>query len=267
MSQLTPVLPPPPLHIEGLKPAVVAPPKMALPQRPTVIIVSDRPQMAERLQAALRSYRFNVGVCLDPRNAPAIFNRKKLDGVLFDWSNEQSPALLAKLRASASNRSAIVCAIADQSTDLRSAFLSGCNLILDQPSIGNLQRILRVMHGLIVKEHRHYVRCDGNLSVTLNTRDLDNATVDCLNLSETGIAIRTPLRLPEDTGVKVNIDLLDGTPAMQLEARVRRAEAGGKFGLNFVSVPVSIRARLQAWIETRVTAMEKQFLEQRLVCN
>jgi len=232
-----------------------------LPPRPTVLIVSDRPAVVEKLRTLLRSYKFNVGICSDPKNAGGVFNRMKLDGILLDWSPEHSLEVVAKIRSSASNRRSIVCAVADDSRQLRAAFTSGCNFVVDQPLVSaNLQRLLRVMNGLIVKEHRRYFRGTERVSVALQSQE--NDFIECLNLSETGIALQMHQSVEMNATLKLRIDLFDGKTPVQIDAQVRRMGHDRMVGLTFTKVPVSVLSRIQNWIDQQIMAAEKHFGKQ-----
>ena len=264
MSQLATMPPMPALRLQTPRNAsgIAEAKTVKLPTRPHVLIVSDRPLVAERLQMLLRPYKFNIEIC-DSKHCASLFGASKLHGVLLDWSAQHSPEVIAKVRSSAANRTAIVCAVADNSSDLRSAFNSGCNFILDQPlSAANIQRLLRVMNGLIVKEHRHYFRCRERVSVTLQSAEVHPPLIECVDLSETGIALQMRHNLAQDDKLKLNINLLDGKPPIQLEAQVRRVEPNSAVGLSFTNVPVPVLTRLQNWIEEQITLAEKLFLKQ-----
>ncbi|MGZ4788096.1 MAG: PilZ domain-containing protein [Terriglobales bacterium] len=209
----------------------------------------------------LRTYKFNLAVCHSRGDFAEVVRRRKLDGLVLDWCSGYSPELVTKLRSSASSRAAIVCAVSENSSDLRSAFNRGCNFVLQPPlSAASVQGALRVMNGLIVKEHRHYYRCSDKISVALHSSDA--SFVECLNLSETGIALQVPNNFTVDAKLKLKIDLLDGRPPLQVQAEVRRVESGSKLGLHFVNLSVGVLSRLQAWIELQITQAEQLFLKQ-----
>ena len=227
--------------------------------RPLVLILGQHDSAVDRLRATLRSSKFKVKTHSDPNIARNTVNAEKLDGVFLFWGAAGSIDVLRELRASSLNRSCIVCAVLTDPAQQREAFSSGCNFTFDLQSLGNnLQRLIRIMSGLVVKEHRRYFRSSAPVEVTFLPPAKEGMFAHCLDLSTTGIGLQvSPPAIMVDDRVTLAIDLADGNTAIRAEAQVRWTEPGGKAGLNFVQMPVVTLERLQAWIEKSIEAADR----------
>lgn len=227
--------------------------------QPAVLIVGQASQAADRLRGLLRSYKFNVHHCAQLEDAQEIAASRKLDGVFIFYTSTRHQEFVDNLRTSGLNRLSLVCAILSAGAQQTWGSKIGCNFTYDIALFGaNLQKLLRVMFGLIVKEHRRYFRSPAPVEVEIVSPSAGSASAQCLDLSTTGIALQlTPPAFRPDDRVNLSIDLFDGQPLIRVDAQVRWSEPGGKAGLSFVQTPLPVLERLQAWIEKTIHAAEK----------
>ena len=229
--------------------------------RPRVLVVTSRASSAEELKVLLRPFKFVIETCSDIARLPEIISRKKINGVLMEWSQD-APRVIAQFRGSPSNRSAVICAVVDRVTQPASAFTAGCNFVIDKASSpSHVQRLMRVLAGLVIREHRRYYRCGQRIPVTLLSSENVGSQMESLNLSESGIALRLAQPCHINDRLRLAIDVSDGHQPIQLEAQVRWVGPGNHTGLRFSDVPVSSLLRLQKWIDAHITIAEKNLLK------
>lgn len=214
--------------------------------------------MADRLKTFLRSYNFNVETHSTLRNARQYAKNEKLDGVFIFWSSE-CEAFVHELRASGLNRSSMICAIIAEKTAAGGGFRPGCNFTFDLPTLANnLQRYMKAMFGLVVKEHRRYFRSPTPIEVDVVSPSVMGSSVQCVDISTTGIGLHlsvSSFRLNDK--VTLAIDLCDGHPYARVDAQVRWMEPDGRVGLRFLDTPLEVLERLQEWLERTIAAAER----------
>jgi CheY-like chemotaxis protein len=225
--------------------------------RPHILIVSNKPEVTEWLRGLLRPFKFTVEVCPQTKAVAEVISRKKINGVLLAWSQD-APRVIAKLRSSASNRTTVICAVVENATQRAAAFTGGCNFAIDQPSsTSNVHGLMRVLNGLVIREHRRYYRCARRIPVTVVSPAGSSSALESLNLSESGISLQLPYPTQLNDKVRMSIDVSDGKAPIQLDAQVRWVGVENRAGLSFTAVPVAALIRLQKWIDAHITMAEK----------
>lgn len=232
-------------------------PKSVQSYRPSILMAGEAGPVGERLKAFLRACNFNVETQVNLETASQIARNHKLDGVFLFCGAGERQDLVHDLRASALNRSSMICAVVREKPSRSEAFRPGSNFTFDLPTFAsNLQRYVKAMFGLVVKEHRRYFRASASVGVELVSSPMVSA--ECLDLSTTGIGLRlTPLTLSRREKVTLAVDFFDRRPPARIDSEVRWTEAGGKAGLSFLQMPVDTLERLQAWVEKSIEAAER----------
>jgi ActR/RegA family two-component response regulator len=126
----------------------------------TALIVSEDAVTTRQLAEAMQELALSVEVCIKVSDALDRVNHRKLEVVVIDFSlGNQAILVLQQVRASASNRTAVIFAITDSSEETAYALKAGSSSALERPmTIASIRHTLNAAYGLIVRERRRYFR-------------------------------------------------------------------------------------------------------------
>jgi hypothetical protein len=184
---------------------------------------------------------------------------EKFEGLLldFDTVQETSP-ILATLRGVPTNRDAVVLAVATGSERKRRAFSSGANFVFERPlKLEELRRTLGTAFDLMQRERRRYFRCGVTLPVRLTL--LSGESIDCftMNLSSSGMAVKTPNSIEVAERLQIAFTLPDET-TIRAAAVVVWDDKHGKSGLHFQCNTPEMRSELYSWLDSQFAAQRAQ---------
>jgi DNA-binding response OmpR family regulator len=186
------------------------------------------------------------------RDVPEELGREKYEALLvdFDTVSETTP-ILSTLRRSPSNKSAVVLAVATGAERKKHAFSLGANFVFERPlKTQELRRTLHAACDLMHGERRRYFRCAVNLPVWLTRDSGENIECSTMNVSRSGMAITTPVRLRIAESLGIAFSLPDGS-TIRATTTVVWDDKHGKSGLHFQCNTSEMRHRLDSWLDSQ----------------
>ena len=179
----------------------------------------------------------------------------KFEGVLLDFDGApEAMSFLAAVRHSPSNEKAVIFAVATEAPQRQIVLEKGANVLLERPlDTKQLRRALYAAYDQMVRERRRYFRCTVQAPVLL-TRPNSQADFRCtaINLSSTGIALKTPSVFTPGEEVQIVIFLKDAELAVRAKATVVWDDKHGKTGLSFHCCSPQHQADLDSWLDSQL---------------
>jgi ActR/RegA family two-component response regulator len=180
-------------------------------------------------------------------------NRSKYDSVLLDFDTVSGTSeVLGVVRSSRSNKTAIIFAVATDSTQKKSASRDGATFLLHRPiDIAQIRRALAAAHGFMLGERRRYFRCGVELVVLLSRSDsLEHIHCTSMNISSSGMGVNAPT--PLKPGEKLNVNcMLPGGICFRAIVKVIWDDRHGKSGLQFDSMQSDMQNKVQSWLDSQ----------------
>ena len=218
-----------------------------------VLLVSRDIGSIDTVCQSAQRMSIHVETCCDGASAIRRLCRTKFEGLFVDLPTEQEAAeLLADLRQTTSHKGAIAFAILGPWLTKTQAFQAGANFVIDRPvSSETVLRTLRASYPLLVREKRHYYRCPFEAQLWISSATRVEFSATSLNLSESGIAIVSPVSLSVGEKVRLRFNL-SGELFLTIDGEVCWADASGRVGLRFVNPTPRVTEALQTWLSARL---------------
>jgi len=223
----------------------------------TVLLVSRDEIASRQVTDAMQQLAVSVEVCVDISAAADRLSRRKFEGVVIDLAlGGQGIVCLEHVRASASNRTAVIFTLTSSSQENAHALKAGSSFVLQRPltseSIGHT---LKVAYGSIMRERRRYFRYPVVVPVVLNRKMAAAVFGQTVNISECGMALSTLTPLAPGSGATVQFTLPDPLLRITAESKVCWNNEKGEVGLSFHFLPFDCASQLQSWVAQK---LEKQ---------
>jgi CheY-like chemotaxis protein len=217
------------------------------------LLVSNDAVTIQQLRDSMQQLALSPEICGDVPAALTLLSRRKFEALVVDFQlGDQVNEILARVRLSPSNRTAVVFTVSDSDAETSGAFQAGSNFVLRRPlSLPLLGRSLKVAYGLILRERRRYFRCPVKIPVAICRPGRPEIHGQTLNISESGIAIATSALLPP--GVKVQLRFI--LPSQELRFVVGATICWCKdsyLGVQFSSIAPPLASVLQEWLLRRL---------------
>lgn len=213
------------------------------------LLVSNDPLTVEQLSRSLKELAASTEVCSDISSATRVLNKRRFETVVVDLRlGETAKEVLQKVRLSPSNHTTVAFAITEGTKESAQAFEAGSNFVLERPlSPTSVGRTLQAAYGLIVRERRRYFRCP--TSIPASVRD-DTEQMDChaVNISESGMAITTPVSLKPGTQVHVKFTIPDREIEINAQSEICWSDEKGRAGLRFLKPSDEQLSDLRDWL-------------------
>lgn len=218
------------------------------------LLLCHHPEATRVLRRVLDDLNIVVTQADTPESAVTHAMQHKFDAVLVDCDDVNgAPDFIRTLRRGTSNRSAILFAITNGKTDVRTAFDLGANFVLEKPiSLDRASRSLRAAHGLMVRERRRYLRQPIETNAFVLLPDGTDLKCTALNLSEGGLAVQSPHPLPQGAQVRLTFSVPGGRKPAETRAEVCWAGPQGRAGLRFLYMADDSRQELVRWLNQEI---------------
>ena len=233
------------------------------PNRVGTVLLVSRDEIATRqVTDAMQQLGVSVEVCVDISAAADRLSRHKFEGVVIDLALgdqglvNQGLVCLEHVRASASNRTAVIFTLTSSSEETAHALKAGSSFVLQRPLTSeSISNTLKVAYGFIVRERRRYFRYPAVVPVVLNRKMAAPVFGQTVNISERGMALRTLTPLAPGSEATVQFTLPDSLLRITAESRVCWNNEKGEVGLSFHFLPFDCASQLQSWLARK---LEKQ---------
>jgi DNA-binding NarL/FixJ family response regulator len=220
----------------------------------TALIVSQDKVAIERLIPPLQQFAISLRVCPEVQEAMDLVSDRKFEAVIVDFAyGYQAVSLLHQVRDSASNRTAVTFAITNGPEEAALALQRGAHFLLERPlSAESLNHTVRAAYGSILRERRRYFRYPITVPVLLRRPEDPQIPGQMVNISERGMAVKTPM--PLDAGSEANVQFMlpDLTIPITTGAKVCWSNEYGHSGLQFTALSTATTSKLSAWLAVRL---------------
>ncbi len=217
------------------------------------LLVSNDAVTITQLSESMQQLAMSREVCVEVPAALVLLNRRKFDAVIVDLQlGVEANGVLEKVRRSPSHRTAVLFAVSDSDAETVSSFKAGSNFVLRRPlSLTSIGQSLKVAYGLILRERRRYFRCPVKFPVVICRDGMPNVDGQTVNISESGMAISTPVSLRPEDMVQVHFTLPGHEARFVVGATIRWC-IESCLGLQFTSVSPHLTSELQEWLLRRL---------------
>jgi hypothetical protein len=130
------------------------------------------------------------------------------------------------------------------------SFASGANFVIQKPlSPEHALRSLRAAHGLMLREHRRYIRCRIHLPCLI-FHATGNVRAETFDISESGVGVHLPASAVERlAGAALRLQISLPGESIDLESAVQIAWAKpGRAGLRFTAMSTRCKNTLLGWL-------------------
>jgi CheY-like chemotaxis protein len=219
----------------------------------TLLISQD--EVAIRLVVeALQELALAVETSSDISEALDRVNHQKFEAVFVDTLlGNQATYFLERLRASASNRTAVAFAITASSAKTGDALRAGASFALQRPlTPDSISNTLKAAYGLIVRERRRYFRYPVSVPAVARKKGELEVFGSTVNVSERGMAFSGSRPLTVGVEVTMEFALTDPELTVTAQSIVRWHNARNQSGLSFVFLTSDISSELQGWLARKL---------------
>jgi CheY-like chemotaxis protein len=220
----------------------------------TVLLVSGDAIASRQLTDALQQLALSVEVCVDVPAATDRLSRRKFEAVVIDLGlGDQATVCLEHVRASASNRTAVIFTLTGSSQETARALKQGFSFVLQRPlTPETISHTLKVAYGLIVRERRRYFRYPVSVPVVLSRKAAPEVFGRTVNISERGMALSTLTLLAPGSEATAQFTLPSSHLLITAESRVCWNNEKGEAGLSFLFLPFDGASELQGWLAQKL---------------
>lgn len=194
-----------------------------------------------------------IEVCaVESARFPEELTGAKYEAVLIDFDSIPNPlVMLDAVRHSPSNRNALIFALSTEPGQGRQALANGATVLFGRPvDPQEIRRILAHSCQSMALERRRYFRCAAEIpALVIRSHSVEEFKCTTMNLSSSGVALRTPL--PLDSGEEIQLVLFLRETEIMLRAvgTVIWDDKHGKTGISFKCVNEQHQAELDAWLD------------------
>jgi len=178
-------------------------------------------------------------------------NRAQYEGIVVDFGTVSNAAvIMAAVRQSPSNKSAVLFAVATEVDHTEQALEARAHFLLRRPvETATIRQTLRAAYDLMLTERRSHFRSAVKIPVLLTRRAL-RISFECstLNVSSNGIAVTSPFSLKLAEQVDIALFLPNG-PAVHATGIVIWDDKHGRSGMHFHCRTPEMRQKLDSWLD------------------
>jgi ActR/RegA family two-component response regulator len=229
------------------------------------LVVSEDAVITKQLTDAMEELALSVEVCGKIADALDRVNHTKLEVAVIDLSlGNQAILFLERVRASASNRTAITFAVTNNSAQTAAALKGGSAFTLQKPlTIEAIRHTFKAAYGLIVRERRRYFRYPISVPAAGTRKGESEIFGKTINISEKGMALSTSTPLAPGTELKIQFTLPDPRLDLTADCKVCWNNDKGQAGLLFVFIASNLASDLQSWLARRLEEQLPDVVTQR----
>ena len=229
------------------------------------LVVSEDAVITKQLSDAMEELALSVEVCGKIADALDRVNHTKLEVAVIDLSlGNQAILFLERVRASASNRTAITFAVTNNSAQTAAALKGGSAFTLQKPlTIEAIRHTFKAAYGLIVRERRRYFRYPIAVPAAGTRKGESEIFGKTINISKKGMALSTSTPLAPGTELKIQFTLPDPRLDLTADCKVCWNNDKGQAGLLFVFIASNLASDLQSWLARRLEEQLPDVVTQR----
>lgn len=218
-------------------------------ERLHVLVLTSDPMLSRTFTTLSYELGIETHTSSLARQASDQLANEKYEGVLLDFDTiVDARPILRKVKESASNKNAIVFAVATERQQAERVLHDQAHFLLRRPfDYVTVRHTLHTAYDLMRGERRRYFRCAIRLPLELTT---PSRRIQCstINISGNGVAIETPEPLQLGAPVGLVLTLPDGSKVVA-QGVVIWDDKHGKSGLHFHCASPEMRKKLDLWLD------------------
>jgi CheY-like chemotaxis protein len=222
------------------------------------LLLSRDPQVIRVVRPALEQLSVDVEICREIVAGNKILSSEKFDAVIVDCDDMQGGLeVLEGLRQTPSNKSSVMFAILNGTTDTQTAFQMGANFVLQKPvSPLNAMRCFSAAIGFMERERRRYFRHALEIPVLVLLEEDQGVKATSTNLSEGGMALRFSGEPPTSEISKLVFTLPGMATAIEATADSAWLDGSGCMGMRFKAMSNAAKQQLERWLDDQMDKLE-----------
>ena len=179
--------------------------------------------------------------------------KARYESVVVHYDATPSAAKFVQdMRAGASNRDAVIFLLSTSGAEATS-FRVPANFYLHNPvTAESVLRTFRSAYGLMVRQGARWHREKAMGTVNLSTGTVKNVTGTMVNLSMSGLCLKSTTAFAKGQSVVMRFALPGTESLVCLSGVVIWARDDGTIGVRFADIPAPILQSLQHWVEERL---------------
>ena len=224
------------------------------------LFVCQDPHLLRIFQDVLRDLDISLSSCATIGEARRLLAERKFDALLVECDAEKNNLLVLKsLRHFPHNRHSIALVITRNRAEITAARKCGAHFILESPLIvPRVTATLRAARNLMYRERRLSLRRSIRKQVSFTRDNKENFDALILDLSPTGMALRTPqTQFTKSQPVRLRFLLPATDSAIDVHGHVVWADEHGRTGISFTTVHESRAGQLDAWLREHRRWLQK----------
>jgi CheY-like chemotaxis protein len=220
------------------------------------LVVCAEDEAIAVLSRVLQDLDIKVEVSRNPKALLASPHGRCFDAVVVDCQDEATALpLIAHFRETAGSGHTVVIALVNGRAHANDVFGWGANFLLYKPvSRERALDSLRAARGMMRQERRIEPRIPVQAQAALAFPGKENAASTLVELSESGVGLRTEDRLPPACKAYLQFSLPESQAVVRLGGEVMWQDRTGRVGIRLVSVPPTSKRILQRWLQEHAIA-------------
>jgi hypothetical protein len=205
----------------------------------------------------LEKFAINTQVCGELTVAIDTVTHRRLDTVIVDWNGTYDPTRVVRAtRRSSPNSNSTIVAIVSKGSETH-ALLAGTNFMIHRPANpDHAKRCMRAAYGTMLQQRRRTARVPVDIMVVARVTELGALDARISDLSIGGLALQCAQPLQNDWEVSVLFPLPGANNIIRVTGRVVNANATGRAGIRFSSIPPEELCTLEDWLATELAKLE-----------
>lgn len=223
----------------------------------SLLLCSDE-KIVRVLRRTLGDLDISVEHCASSEIALRNLTRGRFEAIIVDCAGPGAAEVLSVVRSSPGNQRAVVVAILDPSTGLRSAFELGANFILYKPvTAERAKSSFRAARALMKKERRRNTRVPIQIPVEMSSRESGaRFKVQTTDLGEGGLAVSLPRRSKPQGRWELSFILPGSADVVEVDAEFAWEGTGTQVGMRFQDQSPAVIKQLREWLERNSSEVE-----------
>ncbi len=186
---------------------------------------------------------------------PALLHAR-YEGILVCHHGVQNTEAIKAIRATRSNRSAVIIALVKHEDARRAAAQAGATLVVANPSREALACTLRAAYGMFVRQRLRSVRVPIAASMIIQLTSGPSRIVSIVDVSETGACLQLQQQLRKGMTFGFAFRLSPAEPRVEGQAVVVWSKPSGLTGVEFVMMAGTSADSLRDWLRARLGGQE-----------
>ena len=218
--------------------------------RMKALILCRRTEIITIFSQLFREICIELESCDSDAQTLTLLRSQKFEALVLDFEDFPGCSNVVKsLRGIRPNQETAIFAIASEEQRKTAALNTGSTFVVEEPLAPmQIRTLLRSVYGRMLRSSQAYFRF--NIEIPVSVARSAGPVLKCttINLSQNGMAVKTPIPLERSEKVHLVFALPNSDIALSAEGTVIWDDAHGKAGIRFECSSESARARYSEWL-------------------